>query len=48
MKFIKLFLAIAVLGIAVSTFADKPETDEPSFSGEWQKMETSLAALNET
>lgn len=48
MKYTKLFLAIAVLGIAVQTFADKPEAEEPSFSNDWNKMQTSLAALNET
>lgn len=47
-KFIKAFLAVAVLGIAVQTFASKPEANEPDFSGNWQKMESSLAALDAT
>ena len=47
-KLIKTFIAVAVLGIAVQTFASKPAADEPAFSSDWQKMESSLAALDAT
>ena len=47
MKFIKVFMAIAVLGIAVQTFADKPADEEAAFGDNFKTVEDLKVALNE-
>lgn len=46
-KFARLFFVVAVLGIAVQTFADKPAPDAPSFSKDWKEMENAVDVMLE-
>jgi hypothetical protein len=46
-KLVKLFVATAVLGIAVQTFASKPAPEEAAFSKDWNEMETAVDVLLE-